>query len=271
MGTPSTAPAAERSVQRLSALGTLVASVAHELNNPNNMIQLNAEYLRQLWGALGPVLATGSMPVVVPAAFAGLSREEALEAVPQAIDDIIEGAGRIALLLGQLRDHVSGGRGQRTQFEPGELVAGALRGFACRPGDPLARVRVVLEPALPLMWGDRSALERVLINLLDNALDACAEQEGEVEVAVRRAGSTELEITVSDTGPGVPPALAARIFDCFVSTKRARGGSGLGLFIARQVLEEHGGEIALENVEPTGARFRARLPLERRTRHEHTD
>ena len=76
-----------------------------------------------------------------------------------------------------------------------------------------------------------------------------------------RAGSTVVDLTITDSGPGIPEALLARLFDPFFTTKPVGQGSGLGLFIVHQIVEEHGGCIGVENSPEGGARFHIRLPV----------
>jgi len=253
--------------RRLSALGTLVASVAHEINNPNNMIQLNAEYLQQLWRALEPELAAapaGGRPPTL----AGLPHAEALAAVPQALADILDGTRRIERLIAQLRDQAAPGRSGRAQIRLADVIAVALRVLDGGPRAPARAVVVQIAAEVPPIWADPQALERVVINLVDNALDAVelAGSGGGVRIMVRRVGAAAVELLVADDGCGIAEGLHGRIFDSFVSTKHERGGSGLGLHIAREIVLAHHGTLELVESSARGSTFRVELPLELRDR-----
>jgi signal transduction histidine kinase len=104
--------------------------------------------------------------------------------------------------------------------------------------------------------GDALALSRVLMNLIQNAM-MHAGDEGTISVAVNAFG----ELSVTDEGPGVPLEERDRIFEPFYRTRPSSTGTGLGLHLARQVVERHGGSIDVADVERGGACFRVRLPL----------
>jgi two-component system NtrC family sensor kinase len=132
------------------------------------------------------------------------------------------------------------------------LVAGPLRQRGCT-------LTLQIDPVLPLVSGRCSELQRVLVNLIFNAADA-AQKGGRIQVAARAPRSTDVEISVSDDGPGVPETLRARIFEPFFSTKTANEGTGLGLSLSRSIVEAHGGTLVLDDQKAPGARFIVRLP-----------
>jgi two-component system cell cycle sensor histidine kinase/response regulator CckA len=128
--------------------------------------------------------------------------------------------------------------------------------------------------------GDRPRLQQVLLNLIVNAWDAIGDLGdigGELTISARRAssaramaspptpanaapGSAVIDLTLADSGPGIPPELLPRVFDPFFTTKAVGHGSGLGLFISHEIIEEHGGCISVANRPEGGAEFRIRLP-----------
>src|SRR5581483_8143242 len=115
-----------------------------------------------------------------------------------------------------------------------------------------------LEPDLPLVEGDANALQQVLLNLVTNARDAMA-GPGEIHIRTRATDRRKhVEIGVTDTGPGIPPEQAARIFDAFYTTKPS--GTGLGLSISEGIVREHGGTIAVQSEVGRGATFVITLP-----------
>jgi signal transduction histidine kinase len=107
-------------------------------------------------------------------------------------------------------------------------------------------------------------MEEVLVNLVLNAVDAC-EEGGRVSIRAQ-VDAAELEISVEDSGPGVPLEDAERVFEPFFTTKGAERGTGLGLPVARRIVEAHGGELLLDSPAGGGATFVVRVPLPPRPR-----
>ncbi len=219
---------------KLSALGELVAGVAHELNNPLAVLQGNLEILSDdVPAALHPRLS--------------------------AMQESIERAGRIVqglLTFGRKRPL------QRQRVNLPRLVEQVLDVSAADLR--LARVVVQTEvaPDLPDIWADGYQLQQVLLNLITNAKQAMADIAGErrVRVSTRRLDEARVGIVVEDTGPGIPVELIPTIFDPFVSTKGVHG-TGLGLSISYGIIREHGGHIGVESRPGSGARFTIELPV----------
>jgi len=128
---------------------------------------------------------------------------------------------------------------------------------------------------LPAVTGDRQRLSQILLNLLSNALRHTP-AEGQVSITARQAGDKEVEVAVRDTGEGIAAGALPYVFERFYRTDQVRGrdtgGSGLGLTIARSLIEAHGGRIWVESEEGMGSTFTFALPVaveSRRVRYEH--
>ena len=121
-------------------------------------------------------------------------------------------------------------------------------------------VRTELVADLPQVMGDRVQLQQVLMNLMNNGIDAMKEVAATRELALKsqRAGNGELMVSVSDTGVGLPPQQADQIFNAFFTTKV--DGTGMGLRISRSIVESHGGRLWAANNSPRGASFHLTLP-----------
>jgi signal transduction histidine kinase len=130
-------------------------------------------------------------------------------------------------------------------------------------GAPKASIQYLSAPNLPRMDVDPERMERVLRNLLDNALQYTP-VHGTVTVEARRAGSRWIEIMVSDTGTGIPPEDVPRIFERFYRAdkgrERARGHSGLGLAIVKEIVEAHGGQVTVQSSVGEGTTFQLTVP-----------
>jgi PAS domain S-box-containing protein len=225
---------------RLAVMGELTASIAHEVNQPLNAILNNADAAELL-------LESGT---------------EKLDEVRQILADIRKDDLRASEVIRRTRDLLRKRPMERRPLDLNEAAANVLqlvRNDAARRG-----VALVSEFAqgLPEVPYDRVHLEQVLLNLILNGMEAMAD----VELAQRRltvrtsnAGGA-VEVAVSDSGHGVDPVHLPQLFDSFFTTKAE--GMGLGLSIARSIVETHGGKIWVENRHEGGATFRFTVPKE---------
>jgi signal transduction histidine kinase len=219
----------ERS-NRLAAWAEMARQVAHEVKNPLTPIQLSAEHLRRVWSDgtadFGAALETCT-------------------------DTILK---QVRTLRGMVTEFSAFARPPAPALERhdlGAIVEDATRPYrtALPPGVGIAIER---EPAPPVR-ADRRLLERALVNLLENALQAVGEA-GRITVRVaRRSEPDRVEVVVEDSGPGVPTEMRDRVFEPFFSTKTS--GSGLGLALVKKIAEDHDGGVALESApgQPTRA------------------
>jgi two-component system, LuxR family, sensor kinase FixL len=219
-----------RRVETFAALGTLAAGIAHDLNNPLQIILSRTELL----------LAT---PV------------EAL--APDTREDLVvlhrhaERASRIVNEFVQLSRHY---KKANTSVDISRVVSDTLLLMAEQLRKAGINIRTIIDSHLPLVTGDATALERVLVNLLTNAREVVSEG-GAVTIEASRMSDRPdwLRLTVEDTGPGIPPEALNRIFDLLYSTKSE--GSGLGLWLSRRIILEHNGKIEVESIPGEGTVF----------------
>ena len=223
--------------ERMATVGRLSLRVAHEVRNPISAIELNAEMLEEI--VRGP----------------GRDADEAA-ALVAAIRD------QVRTLDGLTEEYLTFARFPRPHFEEESIndlvaeLADFVRPVAVRQGLTL---RVETDAEVPMMEIDRGLLRLAVHNLVKNGLEALS-RGGELTLASRRDGDS-VEIAVSDTGGGIPDEVARRLFEPFFTTKPQ--GTGLGLSIARQITEEHGGELRWTSRPGSGCRFAIRLPLKR--------
>ncbi len=235
--------------EKLAALGTLLSGVAHEINNPLSNISTSCEILAE-------EVSRGGTPF----------EKELL----QQIDAETWRARRIVRsLLDYARD-----RDFKRETQPlAALVEDTLRLIRGRiPAEVHVAVAV---PADLTVSGDRQRLQQMLLNLVGNALAALG-SVGDIDIAAGPAGAqpagalvfgqcleavASVELVVRDNGPGIPADILPRIFDPFFTTKEVGKGLGLGLFVVFEIVEEHGGCIAVDSEPGRGATFRVRLPV----------
>jgi C4-dicarboxylate-specific signal transduction histidine kinase len=220
--------------EKLAAIGQLTASIAHEVNNPIAVIQGNLDLVRELLGADG----------------------ERVRAEFRLLDAQVE---RMRLIVTQLLQFARPTEyaGYAEPVDSTHVVEDCL----VLVGHLLAKTNIVLERRLaatrqPVL--NRQELQQVLVNLLVNAIHAMPEG-GRLTLASRDVGTDAVEITVTDTGPGLGPDLLRELFKPFVTRKK--DGTGLGLWISRSIVERYDGELIAADRDDgvTGARFTLRL------------
>jgi len=222
--------------ERMATVGRLSLKVAHEVRNPISAIELNAEMLQDI------VRGHPGTDMDEASGLVGAIREQvdALDALTQ--------------------EYLAFARFPRPHFEEDSVndmvegVAEFVRPVATRQG---ISVKIETDPRVPPMVIDRTLLRQAVLNLVKNGLESVS-QGGGLRVVTRRLPRA-VEIDVSDTGPGIAPEVASRLFEPFFTTKPQ--GTGLGLSIARQIVEEHGGEIQWSSTPGSGATFTIRLQL----------
>ena len=226
---------------RIRTADQTALSLAHELNQPLTAIALQAGLVSSLAQRSGVPLSPD---------------------LASALREISEQAQRSGGIIRALRDLVKRGTTRREPVQLNDVVREVARLV-----EPLARqheaVIVLVLDDLPLVNADRIQIAQVLMNLVQNALDALRESEPEhrsIEISTRvNAGANTVEAEVRDSGPGVPPDVAEQIFERFYTTKSE--GIGLGLAIAHSIIEAHEGKLWLETTGTHGTTFRFCLPV----------
>jgi len=218
--------------EKLAEVGRLSAGIAHEVNNPLAVISYAAQLL----------LREESLPPF---------EKELAERIDSEVD-------RLKALTGSLLSFSRAREMVRRETDLNEVLRDVLRLVRYE----LNRHSIRLEESyaeLPVIQADPNKLKQVLINLLMNATQAMPEG-GALSVRTAPVAGEEVEVVISDTGPGIPPEVRERIFEPFFSTKREGEGTGLGLYICRNIVVEHQGRLAVESEPGRGATFRMILP-----------
>jgi len=219
--------------EKLAEVGRLSAALAHEINNPLGVIAYAAELM--------------------------LREENVSSFGKEMLERIANETGRMKTLTGSL---LSFSRGRETRWQKVDVNAVVY--------DVLRLIKYELEKnsvgielecdQLPGIKADPNKLKQVLINLLLNAVHALP-GGGTIRLETRQLDENQVEIVVADSGPGVPTEIRSTIFEPFFSTRKDEVGTGLGLYICRNILEEHGGSIGLDEPGESGAVFRLCLPV----------
>lgn len=228
---------------RLAAMGTLAAGIAHEINNPLAYITANLAYADE--------------ELADPAT---LSEAHRLSEVRHAILEARDGADRVRDIVTEMRT-LARGDAPRRPISLTRVLESATGAIASEIRTRAKLVKNLLD--VPLVDADEARLGQVFINLLLNAADSIAEgQPSQNEIAVATMLDTEgrVVVEVRDSGIGIPPELHQRIFDPFFTNKPVGRGMGLGLAICHHIITDFGGTISLESAPERGSVFRVTLP-----------
>ena len=230
--------------QRSAAWQEVARRIAHEIKNPLTPIQLSTERILRLLERTG----TSSLP------------HELLAAVGDSAKLIGREVGTLKTLVDEFTAFARFPSSKPAPARINDILEDALNVFAGRLENIV--LRRDLSPDLPRVLADPDQMKRVVVNLIDNAAEAL-EQSLRKEIWVRSALAPDrdvVEITIEDSGPGIPPEAKERLFLPYFSTKRS--GTGLGLAIVNRIIAEHHGSIHVEENFPTGTKFVIELPVD---------
>jgi two-component system sensor kinase FixL len=230
-------------LSRVSLLGEMTASLAHEINQPLTAIVNNAtaamQYLEQ--GKLDP------------------------EQLQEILTDVVGDGRRAHEIMRNVRSAIKKGSAIRGRINLNDVVKAVTHMVHPDAAAQFCKVEMSLAQNLPAIEGDPTQIQQVLINLVSNAFDAMCDtppSRRKVEIATNYNGDGTVCVAVRDYGSGIAEPTQERLFEHFFTTKEK--GLGMGLAIARSIVEAHGGSIAAENADGGGARFRFRLPAKER-------
>ena len=229
-------------IGRVSAMGELTASLAHELNQPLTAILNNAQVAQRLLGAEAVDVAE----------------------MREILDDIVADDKRAADIIRRLRLLLKKGDLDYASLDLNEIVTEVARLVTSDAAIRNVAIRLDLGAGLPRVRGDRVQLQQVLLNLVLNGLDAMREPvSGDRSVVIRtfRDSAATVGVAVQDAGTGIGAQEAEHIFEPLYTTKS--DGIGMGLAIARTIVDAHGGRLRAENNADRGATFRFTLPVEK--------
>ncbi len=217
--------------ERLAIMGQLAAGAVHEIRNPLTAV----------------------------AGFLQILKKE-LEGTPRVeyVDIMLDALERVNSIIGGFLRLAKPGLPQRKPYHLRDLIENVLKLWESEGARRGIAVNASFAPGLPPVLLDEEQFQQVLLNIFNNALEAMPDG-GEIKLAVEIDREDDLiRITIQDTGPGIPEAVQAQVFEPFFTTKET--GTGLGLYISRAIIQNHGGEIVIENNPERGCKVTIILP-----------
>jgi PAS domain S-box-containing protein len=249
--------------QKMEALGILISGIGHEINNPNNFISFNMPILQDYLGALLS-LADETAQSRPEASFFGMTYPEFREDVFRLLENVRNGSDRINAIVSQLKafSRKRGGLELR-ETDIREVVNQVVDLAGNQLKTTIHSLDVALADNLPPFRTDPDALGQVLLNLLINGAQAADKPDSWIRMTVeqRPVFPKWLIIEVADNGCGIDAEILGRIFDPFFTTKKAGKGTGLGLYVCQNLVENLGGRIEVQSEPGRGSRFQVFLPV----------
>ncbi len=258
---------------KMGALGMLVSSVAHEINNPNNFIMHNIQILSEALKDVLPILREhyrehGDYYL------GGIPLSEFEDVVPRLVYGMQDGSERIRKIVENLRDFVRSDRARLDgMVDISTVVTNAIALMRSEIGKHTNNFSFNCEGTPPQVRGSAQKLEQVVINLVMNALQSLTDRQQKVTVtASSDEGSGQVLLAIRDEGCGMSETVQSRIMEPFFSTKHERGGTGLGLYISNSIIREHKGSISFISAPGAGTTVTMRLPAAgQKTRNENRE
>ncbi len=226
-------------MSRLSEMGQMASALAHEINQP---LAATSNYIQ----AARRLLARGDAP--------------SLERANTALNHVSAQVDRTVEIIKRLRSFVHKGAAERQPEDIVKVIEEASALALIGVGEHRAKVRLALQPELPLLMIDKIQIQQVVVNLMRNAVEAMeTAPRRELTARAELDGDGSVAVSIIDTGPGLAPEVAGKLFSPFVTTKAH--GMGIGLSICRTIVEAHGGRMSAEPNPGGGTVFRFTLPV----------
>jgi polar amino acid transport system substrate-binding protein len=253
---------------KMVALGTLVSSVGHEINNPNNFIMLNAPLLKEAWEHVLPIL-DDYCEKDRDFTIGSVRYAEMRDRIPRLLSGISDGSKRINEIVEDLRGFL---RRDASDLNQSVDVSAVLRSAISLLSNMIhkstSHFSVSYGDNLPKLRGNSHRLEQVFINLIQNACQALPDIRRGISLSTfYNEERHSIVVKVQDEGLGIPPDILPHITDPFFTTKSDSGGIGLGLSISSRIIKEHGGTLVFASEPGQGTIAEITLPVSQSNDH----
>lgn len=252
---------------KLTALGEVVAGVAHEINNPVSFISYNIPLLEEIWDTLEPVFI-GHDAFAQVCEQREVTRTEVVQNMREIIHAFKMASSRINRVITGLKEFSrSDDLAEKKSIQVADVIQGVLVIVGAQVRKTVSVIEQNIEQGLPKVRGHFQKLEQVMTNLLINAHQSISPgRKGKITIAARHLPRLNaVVVAIEDNGKGMARETMDHIFDPFFTTRRDSGGTGLGLSISYGLIREHGGTISVLSQLKVGSRFTIYLPIEGRS------
>jgi signal transduction histidine kinase/ActR/RegA family two-component response regulator len=247
--------------QKMETLGTLVAGVAHEINNPLNLIMYNIPLLKKIWKDFLPILID-QRRIRPELKFGGFAYDFLEDNLGQLVNDMELAAQRVAKTVADLKNYSRQSNvAEKSPMQINTAVNNAIRLAKTTLKKSSVHVHLDLHDQLPLIEGNLQSIEQIILNIIINAAQAIDHSQGEIRIATGyQIKDGRVFVRITDNGKGISSVLADKIFLPFVTDKQSEGGTGLGLSVTDTLVKAHQGEITFDSGAGRGTSFTVYLP-----------
>ena len=251
---------------KMNTLGVMVTGITHEVNNPNNLIKINAEVIQNSWHEVLPIL-DDYYKKHPGKALQNIPYDEMRGLLTAAMEDTASASKRIEKIISGLSTFIRGDETlEMSQCNLPDIIIETI--IMLRPQIKKRQVEVLFDEKKPLILFEANAalINQVFVNLILNAVEACDpknfenNQQGEVKIDTS-VTEDYVYVIIKDNGIGIKEVDIAKVFDLFQSSKSTIGGTGIGLSIVYTLIKLHQGEISVESEEGFGSTFTVKLPI----------
>jgi len=253
--------------EKMASLGTMVSSIAHEINNPNNFVSFNIPILKDYIEELIPIIDQFSADCP-DLEFCHMPYREFREDIFRLMDNIKNGAARINSFVASLREFSQNDAGRLKKNVDFKFVVEKVIAICGKKlKQSIKFIEMNIPPDLPQIYTAPHAMEQVLLNLLLNAAQAADKRDSRVilNISIGSTPQEHLIVEIIDNGCGIAEKSIDRLFEPFYTTRLPKGGTGLGLYICHNLIQGLDGRIEVESEPGAGSKFTVILPgLDRR-------